>query len=144
MGTSYCGTYVFGCLSASDDGAGWHEDTVAAIEAAGDSEDDFDGWVDSTLGMGPYQGPIEAWIAERQRRSMERWGCVLDHTWIGLIDWPAWIVHPAEAEVREWRGGRVPEWTPEQLATWKACMERVRADLPGLEEPGLYYGCSVG
>lgn len=144
MGTSYRGVYFFGCVPEDEEGERWAPTTQAAFDAVG--VDDFDDWIDIVCECryDDYHGDYDVYSATRRARMIERFGCELESSYIGLIDYAAYTISPKDAHVASWRGGRVPEWTADQIAHWSACMERVRAALPGLSAPGLWYGCSVG
>lgn len=146
MGTSYDGIYFFGCTAEGEDAdESWGAETMATFEAAG--SDDFGAWVDAFLGVGSWREypDYAAYKAEQTRRMTERWGCAMaSEGWLGFLDYHANAVHPEGARLCEWRGARVPEWSAEQIDHWRACMERLRDDLPGLSAPGLWFGCQVG
>jgi hypothetical protein len=135
MGISYDGVYFFGTVS-TDGGRDLNEETRAAMEAI--DVDDTSDWFLKFFGLS-WRGQKEA-----ERLAIERWGCVFEVSYMGYSEYPVTVIHPRGARIWEWRGGRVPEWSQEQISFWRACVEKLRQDLPGLEEPGLWFGCSVG
>jgi hypothetical protein len=143
MGRSYDALYFFGSIS-SDGEDRRHEDTRAAF--GGDR--DFEEWLNFFCGVTGYpsgdRNAYRAWAADRDKRIADRFGCLFEECYIGYNEYPAYGIYPKDARAWDCRYGKVPTWTPEQIEHWRQCMERLREVLPGLSEPGLYYGCSVG
>lgn len=145
MGTSYDGVYMFGSLALNTE-EGWAEETLAALGT--DLADDFDlhRWLDRHLGVKAWRDypDYKAYQAAREAAQVAAFGCTFMEARLGYCEYAICGVCPVDAHVSAWRGGRVPPWTAEQIEHWRACMERLRAVLPGLDEPGLRFGCSVG
>ena len=139
MSVGYHGIYWFGCVCTGEDGLA--EETLEALEAA--EVDDIDGWINSLIGWN-WLDPACGSHADRNARQVARWGVAVETSWSGLLDYSTTTIYPVDAMVSEWRDGLVPTWTSEQIETWRAGLERLRAELPGLSEPALRYGCRVG
>lgn len=122
MSVSYDGICFFGCVSRCDDGEGWAEETRGVSQSE---------WFD-----------FDEWFLENG--GAERFGCAMTWGLLGSMNYPLYYVAPVEAELTSWRFGKVPQWTPAQIAHWTACLSRVREALPGLSAPDLFYGCSIG
>lgn len=143
MGQSYDGVYFFGSVS-SDGEDQMNEETDAAFKAAG--ADELDGWFDARYGIGHYKdyASYSEYSDARDRKVIAEFGCLFETSWVGYIEYSATAFYPKDAHRSEWREARVPDWSPEQIETWRTAMEKLRAVLPGLDEPGLRFGCRVG
>ena len=149
MGTSYDGVYFYGVVfdefGEDDEPEGWPAVTRAVLEEADD--EDFDAWLDHHLGVPSYTtfAGYDLYRAERERRCVEVFGVSgFRKGYLGLIDYSVDCVAPVDAWVMKWRGARCPEFTAEQVATWRVALDRLRAVLPGAGAPGFHFGCSVG
>jgi len=158
MGISYDGCYGYGVHYSADDGEGWPEKMLQAVFHLTEDECpnqhmhengigfDFEEWLDLELKVGTYSdySNYGAFAAERKRRCVQKFGCMLTCSYVGYIDYATWVVHPEGAWWSECTLGRVPETSDDDVATWHLALQKLRKILPGGDEPGWLFGCSVG
>ena len=153
MGTSYQAMcyYGIGTLEASDEGL---EPTVEVLKQLG--FDSLYDWLDSYTTSVPFPKMPSNTSHEQARQKykeyedkkaqllVEKFGCVIDTTYSGLHDYPAYIIYVKESMRADYMGGVVPVWPEEKVEEWRLAMERVRAILPGFTEPALRFDFSAG
>ena len=150
MGLNANGVFFFGVVADPEDGAPWASVTSDAFETAGvdldddDPEREFRAWLDVHLEV-ERELPYDAPQASRRERMVEVFGCVLEVSYVGWLEHELCLVHPEGAMASTDLAIPVRAWMalPETLRTWIDALERLRAALPGLGEPGYHVGVQV-